>query len=194
MSLKHPLIIVLCLTSCVLCLCSGCESLRLAPGQEQKQIAFDAHLTARHVAEQGAMPGSPETKRLVSGTRTNLSYIGVPANPLIEDYIATLAKAEVDARKRPDANDVFSVAGEGLSLATQLAILFGFGGTTFGGKKVLDWITIARNKSKALEQIVISTQSYLDKAPEDQKNEFKAAQKQTATTRTLVTQIKANNS
>lgn len=201
MPLKHSTvavssiaIIVILYLLLALLVCSGCETLRFAPGQEQKQIAFDAHLTARRVDSQGAMPSSPDTKRLVSGTRTNLSYIGVPANPVIEDYPATLAKAETDAIKRPDANDVFAVAGKGLSLAAQLAILFGFGGSAVGGKKVLDWIAIARNKSKALEQIVISSQKFLDKAPEDQKKEFKAAQKQTATTKKLVAELKINNS
>ena len=197
MSLKHPFI--LSLVACVLCLCSSCASLRFAPSQEQKQLALDTHLTACHVDKAGAMPASPETSRLVSGTRNGLSYIGVPANPVIEDYTATLAKAESDSIRRPDVNDVFGAAGQGLSLAAQLAILLGFGGSAVGGKKVLDWIALARTKSRALEEIVLSSQIFLDNAPADIKQDFKTAQNdkltgQATETKKLVAEIKLDNS
>ncbi len=202
MSRNH--LLTLRLVSCVLCLCAvlflftGCESLRFQPSQEQKQIALDAYVISCHIVKQGTEPASPEAIRLVSDTQANLSYIGPPANSYglkgLEDYPATLAKAESDAIKRPDANDIFAAAEQGLSLAAQLAILFGFGGVGVGGKKVFDLIAIARQKSKALEEIVKGSQTFLDSVSADQKQDFKAAQKQSPTTKTLVTQIKATNS
>ncbi len=208
MSRKHLLIIliiVLCLGACALCLCTGCDSLRFAPSQEQKQIAFDAYVTSCHIAKEGTSPSSPEAIRLVADTRTNLSYIGPPVNsyglkgPEIEDYTATLAKAGRDALARPDANDIFAAAGQGLSLAAQLAILFGFGGSAVGGKKILDWIALARNKSKALEEIVQGSELFMDKASDGEQMAFKAFKdaqntKQSTATKKLVAEIKLNNS
>lgn len=132
----------------------GCDTLRFAPSEFQKQIALKTHLTARSVAHSGAQPGTETTDQLIEGTAVALQFTGMPSDPDIEDYTATLDQAADDAARRPEIDDVFDAADEGLGLAAQLAILFGFGGGGIGGKKVLEWIAVARNKSKALQEIV----------------------------------------
>jgi len=153
---KHTLTIVSTLVICLSVLpFSGCSTgLRFAPSDAQKQIAFDAHIKARAANLNGAVPQSDLTRKLVDETEASLQYIGMPASPRIDDYDAAIAQAKADAVKRPDPNDVFSAADAGLSLAAQLAIALGLGGTGVGGKKLLDWIALARQKGRAFEEIV----------------------------------------
>lgn len=146
------LIVVISLFLSVSCGCS--QALRFAPSQAQKQAAFDAYLKACAANANGAMPQSELTHRLVDETEVSLGYIGAPASPQIDDYDAMIASARVDAVKRPDANDVMGAADAGLSLAAEVAILLGVGGSTLGGKKLLDWIALARRKATAFEEIV----------------------------------------
>ena len=156
MHFKHTLTIVSTLVICLSVLpFSGCSTgLRFAPSDAQKQIAFDAHIKACAANLTGAVPQSDLTRKLVDETEASLQYIGLPASPRIDDYDAVIAQAQTDAVKRPDANDVFGAADEGLALIGDLALLLGVGGTGFGGKKLLDWIALARQKSKAFEQVV----------------------------------------
>ncbi len=146
-------IIVLSIVICLVFV-SGCESLRKAPTEPQKQIAFQAVLTARDVEAEGTSPGSPAAELLADATQTALTYTGVPANPKITDYPTTLAAAQSDAAARPTVDEVFESVEGGLSLFAELAILFGVGGAGFGGKKLLEWIALARAKNTALKEII----------------------------------------
>ena len=184
---------------CVLCMLAGCnDSLRFAPTGSQKQTAELTHQAAVFVNANGAAPATEPTMQLVRGTSAALAYIGrpaVPADPL--DFDSTVLQAGVDSAKRPAVDDVFAAADQGLSLAVQLAILFGVGGAGFGGKKVIDWLAIARQKSKALEEIVGGCETFKSLASAAGKDAnavdlFKTAQdNQSPTTRRLVTELKS---
>ena len=146
---------LIALFTCVLILCaSGCESLRFAPNQAQKKIALQGHLTARTIEARGTSPHSPAAAQQVQATQAALTYIGLPKDPAITDYDTTLAGARTDAARRPDVNDVFTAVEGGLSIAEQLAALFGFGGVAVGGRSLVKWISLLRSKSKGMEQIV----------------------------------------
>ena len=148
-------LLILSLASCLLCLfASGCDSLRFAPSQAQKKIAFQAHVTAREIEDRGTDAHSPASVQQVQATQAALSYIGLPADPVIEDYETTYARASADAARRPDANDVFASVEGGLSLAESLAALFGVGSLTLGGRSLVKWISLLRTKAKGMEEIV----------------------------------------
>ena len=176
------------------CILTGCsQPLRFAPSQSQKKVALDTYLTARDVDRAGAEPASPATGRLVEGARTALDYIGPPALPDIDDYAATLGRARTDAAKRPTAGDVFAAADEGLSLASTIAIALGFGGAGVGGKKVIDWIRLAREKNKALREIVQGNEVLKAVIRDADRTKFKSCHNnQSPATKRIVTEIKAS--
>jgi len=134
---------------------AGCTNpVRFAPTEPQKEVALKTHLNALAVNASGAEANTPATKQLVEGTAVSLNYIGVPASPEIKDYEAALSSASADAARRPTIEKISGNISEGLSLAAQLAILFGVGGCALGGKKVLDWVKLAKAKNKALAEII----------------------------------------
>jgi len=116
----------------------------------------------------------------------------MPNAPEIADYDATLQTAYADAARRPTAEKVFEAVEGGLSLAEQLAILFGFGGTTWGGVKIAEWIGRARKKSQGLQQVIDANKEFLAAVDEQVKQSFKAAQnnKQSTATKKLVAELK----
>ena len=147
-------LVLMLLCSCALLPISGCESLRFAPNQAQKKIAFQGHLTARRIEAEGTSPRSPAAKQQVASSQASLTYIGMPADPEIDDFDTVVARAQADAARRPDANDVFTAVEGGLSIAEQLAALFGVGGFAIGGRSLVKWISLLRNKSRGMEQVV----------------------------------------
>jgi len=191
MSLKFSLL-------CALCVLCGCnDSLRFAPTESQKQAAELTHQAAVVDNQVGAVPACPTSRQLVSGTAAALAYIGrpkVPPDPL--EFDSALSQAQADSVRRPAVDDVFAAADQGLSLAAGLAILFGVGGAGFGGKKVLDWIAIASQKSKALEEIVKGGEAFKALAEASGAGTsvdlFKTAQAgQSPQTKVLVTELKS---
>jgi hypothetical protein len=191
------LIIVLTLFILLSCLVlTGCGNLRFAPSESQKQIAFRTYKNAAEVDSTGAEAASPATRQVVEGTAAALAYTGMPKAPEVEDYPAALEQAQADAVKRPKSADVFDAAEGGLSLAAELAILLGAGGAGIGGKKVIDWIKIAKDKSNALRDVVNGNEmlmGYLEKEKMDTAvNAFKAAQdgEQRMTTKKIVAQLR----
>jgi len=174
----------LALSFCVLLVLSlslaGCGGLRFAPSQSQKQLAFATHQSARSAADLGLQPGSEAAKQIVVGTAASLSYSGMPQTPEISDYDTTAAQAASDAARRPAAQDVFNAAEGGLSLASQLILALGFGGAGIGGKKLIDWIALARQKSDAIKQVVqgnaLFTQYLSDQGKVAELEVFKQAQ------------------
>lgn len=149
---RNPLLIIVLII--FIATLTGCGNLRFGPSESQKQVAFRTYKNAVAVAQAGAEPASPATRQVVEGTAAALAYVGMPKAPEVEDYPAALEQAQADAVKRPKGSDVFDAAEGGLSLAAELAILFGAGGVGVGGKKVIDWIALARNKSNALREVV----------------------------------------
>jgi hypothetical protein len=150
---RSILIAVLC--ACALLPFCGCESgLRFAATEPQKKIAFQGNMTARKIEAEGTDAHSPAAQQQIQATQAALTYIGLPKNPEIVDYDTTISQAQADAAQRPDVNDVFAAAGEGLSLAEQLMALFGVGGITLGGRSLIKWISLLRTKAKGMEEIV----------------------------------------
>ena len=153
--------VILILMACVLSL-AGCEALRFAPTESQKQAAFSTHLMARNVEATGTQPGSETAQKLVTGTGAAVTFMGPPANLDLDDFDTTVNQAQADAAQRPTMDQIGDAVEGGLSLAAELAILFGVGGVGFGGKKVVDWISLARDKSKAMKEIITANELFKD--------------------------------
>jgi len=156
----------------------GCaDRLRFAPSESQKQIALDTHLIARAVKSEGTEPGSEAAGRLVDGTAAALTYIGAPAEPNIADYPAALGQAKKAARARPSPDDVLQTAAGGLSLAAQIAAALGLGGIAVGGKRIVDWALLAKQRTTALREVIAGNELLKGKLAPDQQKQFTAAQK-----------------
>ncbi len=163
-----PSTVIVIMLLLIVPLIAGCgQVLRFAPTEEQKQVALKTFLNARAVESSGTDARSPAAKQLVEGTKVSLDYIGIPANPDIADYEAVLHSASTDSVRRPVIEDVSGAVDKGLSLAAELAILFGVGGTGFGGKKLLDWLKLAKQKNTALKEVIAANELFKHKTASD---------------------------
>jgi len=185
--------LLLPLVLCAFAGLTGCSSLRFAPSESQRQIAFNTYQNAAVIAEKGAEPASPAAVQVLEGAATALAYTGMPAEPEITDYPQVLEAAQADSTKRPDIADIAEPIDAGLSLAAELAILFGAGGVGVAGKKLTDWIKLAREKNQALSEIIAGNELFKKSADPTVVKAFYTAQsdKQSPATETLVTQLKS---
>ena len=192
MTRKSLLPVILCLVSCLFCLfVSGCESLRFAPSQAQKQTAELTHMLAKKVNEEGTSPASPVSKQLEAGTKAALAYVGrpdVPAEP--EQFDTVAVQANQDALQRPDP---WQMADSALELGIGICALLG----GVYGTKAVKFMQQAREKSKALQEIISGNELFKQQLGEQNSEIVKAfkeaqntAQKSSATKR-LVTEMKA---
>ena len=177
---------------------AGCENLRFAPGESQKQNAWLHNRTAIVAAE--AARAEDTSEKLQSLTQLNEvqsrafnSYFGLPkefppaenAEDILRQSNWQLAHAALtESAERPDpwqvADSMFEVA-IGIS-----ALLGGVYGT-----KAAKFLKSARAKSKALQEIVAGNEAF---KKENQKlnSAFKEAHKsQSPQTRQLVAEMKA---
>jgi hypothetical protein len=181
----------------VVILLAGCDSLRFAPGQIQKQNAWLHNRTAEMAADvaraedtSGELQGL--TKLCEVQSRAFAADYGLPEEFPAADTVdailggsnqelAHLALAE--ARKRPDAWDV---ADGAMDLGIGIAALFG----GVYGVRVARFLKEARAKSKALREIITGNELF-KRENTDSATAFKDAHKdQSPQTRQLVTQMK----
>lgn len=134
----------------------GCDTLRFAPSESQKQIAYDTFNAAQAVNATGATAGSAATKKLVNGTAATLTYTGVPDNPTIADYDTTLQTAQADSAKRPTIDDVANTFDGVMELGIGLAGVLG--GTL--GTKAIKALMLARQKAAALKEVVQGNEQF----------------------------------
>lgn len=175
---------------------AGCDTLRFAPSEAQKQISYDTYLAAQTVNAQGTEPKSQAAEKLVTGTGTLLTYTGLPKDPVITDYKTTAEQAQKDASGRPTIEDVSKAADGWLELGIGIAGLFS-GGVAL---KAAGWLQQLRDKAKALKEVVTANETlkqYLESADyQDALNIFKKAQSgtQSPTTSQIVYELRAEAS
>jgi hypothetical protein len=185
------------LPAALLLLAAGCGSLRLAPGETQKQNAWLHNRTAT-VAAQTARDedSSPQLQALTKlselQSRSFTAYCGLPREyPQAETVdeilaessgqIATAALAQ--SAERPDP---WEVADSALDIGIGVSALFG--GVL--GARAVRLLQEARDKSKALREIIQGNERFKSQHA-DQVAAFKAAQEnQSPETRRLVTTLK----
>ena len=179
-------------------LISGCESFRYAATEAQKENAW----LHTQVCEAAAEMAVDENASQGLCDLTALSYdqsgafvmdYGLPKYPLPAarysplaggEFREVLSQAKRDSARKPD---VFEVADGLMELGIALAGLVG----GVYGIRIAGYLKQAREKSKALKEIVEGNELFKQLYPE-QANRFKEAQqKQSPLTKQIVTHLKA---
>jgi hypothetical protein len=181
----------------VVMLLAGCDNLRFAPGEIQKQNAWLHNRTAEMTADvaraedaSGELQGL--TKLCEVQSRAFTADYGLPDEfPAADSAEAILAESNqqlaglalTEARKRPDA---WGVADSVIDLGIGVAALFG----GVYGVRVARFLKEAREKSKALREIITGNELF-KRENTDSAQAFKSAHKdQSPQTRQLVAQMK----
>jgi hypothetical protein len=184
-----PLIVVLAI--------AGCDSLRLAPSEQQKQNAWLHNRTATVAAETAKAEESSQQLQALTQlselqSRAFTSYCGLPneypqaetpAQILGESNWQLASAAVTESAQRPDPWQVAdSVMEFGIGLC---ALLGGVCGT-----RAVQFLKSARTKSQALKEIIAGNELFKQQQP-SQAKAFKAAQQdQSPETRQLVAALK----
>jgi len=179
-------------------LIAGCDSLRLAPSEQQKQNAWLHNRTTAVAAETArAEQSSPELQSLTKlserQSRAFTSHYGLPREyPQAENTSEILSQsnwqlaqtAQAQSVERPDpwkVADTLLEVGIGIS-----ALLGGVYGT-----RAVRFLQEARSKSNALKEIIAGNEQFKQQN-DAQTQSFKAAHaNQSPQTRQLVAQLKA---
>jgi len=181
----------------IVVLAAGCDSLRFAPGEAQKQNAWLHGRTTLLAAELARSEGA-------SGPLTNLTALSeIQSRAFCADYglpaefpqadnpqeILTSANRQLagtalsQASRRPDAWDV---ADGAMDLGIAAVALFG----GVYGVRAAGFLRQVRTKSKALREIIKGNEIFKRQNAEVGESFNAAHQLQSAQTRQLVTQIK----
>ncbi len=188
---KMMIVIVACL------ILTGCETLRFAPTEQQKQNAWLHERTTQFAADTARQEDSSDKLRALTGlsqlqSRAFTVYYGLPKELpaadtadeiLAESNIELARQALSESHERPDA---FELANAALELAIGLSALLG----GMYGTRAVRFLKDARAKSKALQEIITGNELF-KKQNTEQAAAFKQAQMhQSPETRQLVAQIK----
>jgi hypothetical protein len=181
-------------------LLAGCESLRFAPTETQKQNAWLHNRTAAITAETAKSENASEglqdlTKLSELQSRAFVSYNGLPKEfpqaETAEDILAQsnqqLARtALAESAERPDA---WQVADSALELAIGVCALLG----GVYGTRAVRFLRDAQTKSKALKEIIEGNELF-KKQNESSAAAFKQAQQnQSPQTRQIVAEMKTES-
>ena len=181
----------------MLWLVAGCDSLRFAPGESQKQNAWLHNRTAMVAAETARSESASEklqglAKLSEVQSRAFTSYCGLPKQfpqaETAEDILAEsnfrLARtALAESADRPDA---WQLADNVFEIAIGISALLG---GVYGTRAVRS-LREARGKSQALGEIIAGNELF-KKQSQTQARAFKQAhQNQSPQTRQIVTQMK----
>ena len=175
----------------------GCETLRFAPSETQKQNAWLHNRTAQVTAETAKAEQTSEkiqalTKLGEVQSRAFVSYCGLPkefpqaesAEDILRESSWQLARAaSVQSAQRPDP---WKVADSAFELAIGISSLLG----GVYGTRAVRFLRDARTKSQALKEIITGNELF-KKQNESTVVAFKNAHSsQSPQTRKIVTEIK----
>jgi hypothetical protein len=189
---------IIFISACMCLLLAGCDSLRFAPSEAQKQNAWLHNRTAIVTAETARTEDtSPTLKALTQlgevQSRSFSSYCGLPKEFLpaetAEDILAEsnfqlAGTALQESAERPDP---WQVADSMLEMGIGICALLG----GVYGTRAVGFLRQARGKSNALHEIIAGNELF-KKQNQTQTTAFKQAhQNQSPQTRQLVTAMKA---
>ncbi len=190
---------ILMILTLLCCLSAGCDSLRFAPTEAQKQNAWLHNRTAIMAAETAKVEDTSEklqglTQLSEVQSRAFSSHYGLPKEfpqaETAEDVLAEsnwqLARTALQqGAERPDA---WEVADSMLELGIGICALLG----GVYGTRAVGFLRQARTKSKALQEIIVGNELF-KKQNESSASAFKQAhQNQSPQTRQIVAKMKAN--
>jgi len=176
---------------------SGCDNLRFAPKEIQKQNAYLHNRTIQAaVVKSQKEESSPTLRKLISQAEKQsevvLAYYGMPReipdcqkveDILNEENTSLTNHAYIEASQRPDPWDLADHLLE-MSIA-----LSGIAGGVFGGK-LMRSLKLARQKSQALREIITGNERFKQQNPVSTTSFKQAHQGQSEATRTIVAALK----
>jgi len=189
--------VIMVLIAVAMSLVAGCNALRFAPSEQQKQNAWLHNRTTSVAAEKArAEQTSAElqalTKLSEKQSRAFTAYCGLPKEyPQAESSSEILAQsswqlADTALAQSVERPDPWQVADSFLEVAIGASALFG----GIYGTRAVRFLKDARSKSQALKEIVEGNELY-KKQNETQTQAFKAAhESQSTQTRQLVASLK----
>ncbi len=194
---KRNNVLAVCCVIALAILFSGCDSLRFAPNEQQKQNAWLHNRTAVATAETAQTEGSSEKLQSLTDlnelqSRSFTTYFGLPKQfppadtteqILVESNRQLANTALVQSAERPNPWDVAdSMLDLGIGICAML------GGVC--GTKAVGFLKQAKNKSKALQEIIAGNELF-KKNNAEATTAFKDAHRnQSHQTRQIVTAAK----
>jgi hypothetical protein len=178
--------------------CAGCEGVRFAPSEAQKQNAWVHSRTAAYASQTAQNEQVSEklqelTKLSETQSQAFVAYYGLPeelpkadtVNDVLSESNKQLATtAIIQSKQRPDAWDI---ADSTLELGIAIAGLFGGAGAI----RVMSFLQQAKAKSNALKEIVLANEIFKKTNP-DSAEAFKDAHtNQSPLTKQIVTEAKS---
>jgi hypothetical protein len=179
-------------------LLAGCDSLRFAPSEQQKQNAWLHNRTAIVAAEDARAEDTSEKLQALTGlselqSRAFTSYFGLPKEfPQARSAEEILAEsnwqlANTAVQQSGDRPDAWQVADSAMELGIGICALLG----GVYGTRAVGFLKDARTKSKALQEIITGNELF-KKNNQTQVAAFKQAQQnQSPETKQIVAQLKS---
>jgi hypothetical protein len=179
--------------------CTGCEGIRFAPSEAQKQNAWVHNRTAAFASQTAQNEQASEklqelTRLSETQSQAFVAYCGLPeelpkadtVNDVLSESNKQLAATAIaQSKQRPD---VWDVADSTLELGIAVAGLFGGAGAVRFAKFLQD----AKAKSNALKEIVLANEIFKHTNP-DSAEAFKDAHaNQSPLTKQIVTEVKSS--
>jgi len=190
-------ILLVCVFTCFLS--AGCDSLRFAPSEAQKQNAWLHNRTAIMAAETAKVEDTSEKMQALTQlsevqSRAFSSHYGLPKefpqaetaeDVLIESNWQLARTALQQGAERPDA---WEVADSMLELGIGICALLG----GVYGTRAVGFLRQARTKSKALQEIIAGNELFKKENASSAPAFKQAQQNQSPQTRRIVTEMKTN--
>jgi hypothetical protein len=186
------------LTASILFFIAGCETLRFAPSQIQKQNAWLHNRTMQVTSKEARAEGASQKLQVLtqlgeSQSRAFVSYYGLPEefppadtaeDILSESNIEIFDAALQESSERPDG---WQVADSAIDLGIGIFALLG----GVYGTQAARFLKNAKTKSKALKEIIEGNELFKQQN-ESSVSAFKQAQaSQSPQTRRIVAELKA---
>jgi len=180
-------------------LLAGCESLRFAPSEGQKQNTWLHNRTAAIAAEAVRSEGGSQKLQSLAQlselqSRAFICYYGLPKEfPQAETAEDVLAESNIQLaqsalRESADRPDAFAMTDSVFDLAIGISALLG----GVYGTRAIRFLKDARVKTQALKEIIAGNELF-KKANTESAGAFKQAQSsQSPQTRQIVAQLKSS--
>ncbi|MGD9109328.1 MAG: hypothetical protein PVG93_00175 [Phycisphaerales bacterium] len=179
---------------------TGCEMLRLAPTEIQKQNAYLHQRTTRLAADTAQNENASDQLQALTDlshlqSQSYTSYFGLPKelpqaytaqDVLVQSNYDLAAVSLEQSQQRPEIDDVFDQADAVLDLAIGIAAVIG----GVCGTKAVRFLKDAKAKSQALKEVIQNNELFKKQNP-DSADAFNHAQtSQSPETKILVTEVK----
>lgn len=190
------------LISIIMCIFMlGCETLRLAPTEIQKQNAYLHQRTTRLAADTAKNENASEQLQALTDlshlqSQSYTSYFGLPkelpqtdtAQDILVQSNYDLAVASLEqSSRRPEVSDIFDQADAMFDLAIGIAAVIG----GVCGTKAVRFLKDTKAKSQALREVIQNNELFKKQNP-DSADAFNQTQaNQSPETKILVTEVKA---